>query len=182
MIAEPWGPGPLGLAGRKRWLEAISQTSQGALDVDSDWPPLTIRDGHDLRPLASLGLAHGGASALGWREAPVDECFLQIQIAFVVKRLRQNFEDAPQQSGAHPVLESPVTGLIRGIAIRQIRPWGAGPQDPEDAVEYSTVLFPRAPSAVVPPGELGQEGTDEGPLLVGQVAGMRRCEVGLPPS
>jgi hypothetical protein len=32
---------------------------------------------------------------LGWREAPVDECFLQIQIALVVKRLRENFEDAP---------------------------------------------------------------------------------------
>jgi hypothetical protein len=68
-------------------------------------------------PLPPFGLAHGSASVLGGREAPVDEGFLQIQIAFVVERLRQNFEDASQQAGAHPLLKSPVTRLIRRIAV-----------------------------------------------------------------
>ena len=146
--------------------------------MDRDRAPLTIGDRYDLRPLASLGLAHGGASVLGGREAPVDERFLQIKIAFVVKRLREDFDDAPQQSGAHPVLKSRMAGLIRRIAVRQVGPRGPGPSDPEDTVEYRTILFPRAPSAVFPPREPGTEGADESPLHVGQVAGMRRCKVG----
>jgi hypothetical protein len=52
--------------------------------------------------------AHAGPSLRGWREAPVDERLLQIQIAFVAKGLRKDFEDSPQQAGADPVLESPV--------------------------------------------------------------------------
>src|SRR5215471_3961723 len=107
---------------------------------------MTIGHGHDLRPLAALGLAHGGAPMLGWREAPIDERFLQIQMTFVVECLREDFEDAPQYVGAHPVLKSPVAGLIGRVSVRQVRPWSPGPQDPEDAVEYGTVLFPRAPS------------------------------------
>ena len=57
---------------------------RGALNVNSDGKALPIRDGHDFRPLAALGLAHGSASVLGGREASVDERFLQIQMAFVV--------------------------------------------------------------------------------------------------
>jgi hypothetical protein len=90
---------------------------RGALHVHRNGQALPIRDGHDLRPLAALGLAHRGATLLSWREAPVDERFLQIQIAFVVERLREDFEDGPQQAGADPVLKSPVAGLIRRIAV-----------------------------------------------------------------
>jgi len=61
---------------------------------------------------------------LGGREAAVDERFLQIQMAFVVERLRENFEEAPKQAGADPVLKSPVAGLIRRIAVREVRPRG----------------------------------------------------------
>src|SRR5262245_23035908 len=101
----------------------------GALDVDGDRQTLTICDGHDLRPFAALGLAHAGASALGLREAPAYECFLQIQITFVVERPREDFEDAPQHSGTDPLLKPPVAGLIRGIAVRQVCPRSSGPQD-----------------------------------------------------
>ena len=94
----------------------------GALNLNSDGKAVPIRDGHDFRPLAALGLAHGSASVLGGREAAVDERFLQIQMAFVVERLRENFEDAPQQAGADPVLKSPVAGLIRRIAVWQVGP------------------------------------------------------------
>jgi len=79
---------------------------RGALNVNSDGKAVPIRDGHDFRPLAALGLAHGSASVLGGREAAVDERFLQIQMAFVVERLRENFEEAPKQAGADPVLKA----------------------------------------------------------------------------
>jgi hypothetical protein len=49
--------------------------------------PRTIGDGHCLRPLAAFRLADASASPLGWREAPIDERFLQIQIALVVQCL-----------------------------------------------------------------------------------------------
>ena len=97
---------------------------RGALNVNGDGKALPILDGHDFRPLAALGLAHGSASMLGGREASVDERFLQIQIAFVVERLRENFEEAPKQAGADPLLKSPVAGLIRRIAVREVRPRG----------------------------------------------------------
>lgn len=44
--------------------------------------------------------ADASASLLGWREAPIDERFLQIQIALVVQCLSEDFEDAPQHADA----------------------------------------------------------------------------------
>ena len=73
---------------------------RGALHVDGDREPLTIGDGHDLRPLATLRFADASASLLGWRETPIDERFLQIQMAFVVQCLSEDFEDAPQHAEA----------------------------------------------------------------------------------
>jgi hypothetical protein len=66
-------------------------------------------------------------------------------MAFVVERLRENFEEAPKQAGADPVLKSPVAGLMRRIAVREVRSQGPGPQNPKDAVEYVAVLLPGAP-------------------------------------
>ena len=131
-------------------------------------------------PLPAFRLAHAGASLLGWREAPVDERFLQIQIAFVVECLGEDFEDAPQHAGADPLLKPPVAGLIRRIAVRQVGPRSAGPQDPQDAIEHRTVLPPRAPSTVFAARQLGQEGPNEVPLLVREVTGMRRSRKGHP--
>ena len=67
-----------------------------ALNVNGDGKALAIGDGHDLRALAALRFAHAGPTLLRGREASVDERLVQIQIAFVVQRLRENFEDAPQ--------------------------------------------------------------------------------------
>jgi hypothetical protein len=39
---------------------------------------------------------------LGWREAAIDERFLQIRIALVVQCLSEDFEDAPQHADADP--------------------------------------------------------------------------------
>src|SRR5687767_2470900 len=40
---------------------------------------------------------------------------------------------------AIPLLKPPVARLIGGIAVREVGPWGAGPEDPQDAVEHRTI-------------------------------------------
>jgi hypothetical protein len=65
--------------------------------------------------LTAFRLAHTRASTLGRCEAAIDECSLQIEIAFVVEGLREDFEDGPQHAGADPPLKSPMAGLIRRI-------------------------------------------------------------------
>jgi hypothetical protein len=47
----------------------------------------------------------------------VDDRFLQVQIAFVVERLREDFEDGSPRAGADPVLKAPVAGLRQRIAV-----------------------------------------------------------------
>jgi hypothetical protein len=49
---------------------------------------------------------------------------------------------------ADPLLKPPVAGLIQRVAVWQVRAWGAGSQDPQDAIEYGTVLPPRATATV----------------------------------
>jgi hypothetical protein len=77
-------------------------------------------------------------------------------------------------------LKPPVAGLIRRIAVRQVGPPSAGPQDPQNAIEHGVVLPPRAPSTVLSARQFGQEATNEVPLLVGEVTGMRRIKGGHP--
>ncbi len=100
----------------------------------------------------------------------------------MVERLRENFEDGPQQAGADPVLKSSVAGLIRRIAVRQVGPGSRGPQNPEDAVEHGAVLPPGTPSSVWPARQLWHEGPVKVPLLVGEVTRMTRSDVGHPDS
>jgi hypothetical protein len=118
---------------------------RGTLDVNRDRESAAIGDRYDLRALPRIRLAHAGASLLRWCEAPIDDGFLQIQIAFVVESLGEDLENAPQHTRAHPLLKPPVARLIGGIPVREIGPWGAGPEDPQDAVEHRTILPPRAP-------------------------------------
>ena len=98
---------------------------RGTLDVNRDGESAAIGDRHDLRALPALRLAHAGASLLRWCEAPIDEGFLQIQIAFVVEGLGEDLENAAQHTRAHPLLKPPVARLIGGIPVREIGPWGA---------------------------------------------------------
>jgi len=97
-----------------------------------------------------------------------------------VESLGEDLENAPQHTRAHPLLKPPVAGLIGGIPVREIGPWGAGPEDPQDAVEHRTILPPWAPPAVCAARQLGQEGPNQNPLLVGEVTGMRRSRKGHP--
>jgi hypothetical protein len=70
------------------------------------------------------------------------------------------------------VLKSPMAGLMRRIAVRQVGPGSAGPEDPEDAIEYRAMLPPGASSTVWPARQRWQEGPNEGPLLIREVTGM----------
>jgi hypothetical protein len=101
-------------------------------------------------------------------------------MASVVKRLREDLEDAPQHAGADPALKSPVASVIRRITAGQVGPRRSSPQDPEDAIEYSAVLPPRRPSTVWPAAQRGQEGPNHSPLLVGEVTGMPVGSMGHP--
>ena len=93
-------------------------------------------------------------------------------MAFIVERLRENFEEAPKHAGADPVLKSPVAGSIRRIAVREVRPRSKGCR----SVRRGSLS--RGASAVFPARERGQEGADEGPLRVGEVTGMRQRRKG----
>src|SRR5262245_43003438 len=73
-----------------------------------------------------------------------------------------------------------MAGLARRITVRQVGPRGAGPQDPEDAIEHKAVLPPGAPSTVFPARQLGQEAPNEVALLIREVTGMARSGVGHP--
>jgi hypothetical protein len=97
-----------------------------------------------------------------------------------VECLREDFEDGPKHAGADPPLKPPVAGLMRRIAGRQVRPWGAGPQDPEEAIQHRAVLPPGAPSTVLAAPQLRQESPDHVPLLVREVTAMTRSGAGHP--
>src|SRR5688572_15400262 len=85
---------------RKRGVYQLDFLRSGALDVNGDRTPVTIGDGHDLRPLTALRLAHAGATPLGRREAPAVEGFLQIQLASVVECLGEDLEDVRRNTRA----------------------------------------------------------------------------------
>ena len=97
-----------------------------------------------------------------------------------MESLGEDLENASQGTRAHPLLKPPVARLIRGIPVREVGPWGAGPEDPQDAVEHRTLLPPRAPSAVCAARQLRQEGPNQNPLLVGEVTRMRGSRKGHP--
>jgi hypothetical protein len=139
---------------------------------------MAVSDRHVLRPLAAFRLADTEPSLLGGRETAVNECLLQVKVTLVVERLGDDGEDVLQHSGPNPLLKTPMAGLVRRVAVWQVRPRGAGPQDPQDAIEHGTVLPPRAPSTVFAARQLGQEGPNEDPLPVREVTGMRRSRQG----
>src|SRR5262245_16560856 len=102
---------------------------RSTLDMDGDRAPCRSAIAMIFDPCRVVLPTHV-PPPLGGCEAAIDERFLQIQLAFAVERLREGFEDGPQYAGAHPVLKSPVAGLIGRVSVRQVRPWSPGPQDP----------------------------------------------------
>jgi hypothetical protein len=82
--------------------------------------------------------------------------------------LRQAREQVTEDAVLPPLLEPPMAGLLRRVAIRQVTPRRAGAQDPQHPVEHRTRVALRAAAAVRPP-LLFEQRLDDRPLRVGQV-------------
>lgn len=65
-----------------------------------------------------------------------------------------------------------MTRLVGRIAWGQVRPWRAGAEHPEDAVEHGASVFGRAPAAIRT-ARVPKEGFQDGPLRVGEIHATR---------
>ena len=59
--------------------------------------------------------------------------------------------------------EAIVTSSVRAEVVRQVAPWRPRSQDPEDAIEDTTVINPRNATRLV-----RQHGLDNNPLIIGE--------------
>ena len=101
-------------------------------------------------------------------EGRVDEGLTQIDFSAVAEIFREPLQQSIEAAAVLPLLKTPVTGLVRRIATRQVVPRGAGTQHPEHAVEDGTRIRPRAPASIEAP--LWTEcGFEHGPLGVSEV-------------
>lgn len=86
--------------------------------------------------------------------------------------LSQSFEHSPKDACPNPILKTAVTGLVRRIPLRQVAPWGARTQHPQDAVKHTTARFPRAAAAIFAARWLRNQWVKNRPLRIGQVTGI----------
>jgi hypothetical protein len=107
-----------------------------------------------------------------WGEAAIDESFADIQPTLNPQTFCQCFEHTSHDAGAHPLLESAMTSLIRRVSLRQVGPGCAGTQYPKYTVENTTSVFPRSASPISAARWLGNERVERTPLCVGQVPGV----------
>jgi hypothetical protein len=82
--------------------------------------------------------------------------------------LQYSFQDAR----AHPLLKSPVAGLVRWEAIRQISPSGTRAQHPKDPTEDGAAILPRATTTVSATRWLRDKRIENSPLGIGKVTRM----------
>ena len=68
-----------------------------------------------------------------------------------------------------PLLEVPMTGLIRRIAPRKIRPLRSGAQNPQDAIEHFTPITARPASTIAAPPRLRNQRPHHRPLCVREI-------------
>ena len=101
-------------------------------------------------------------------EGRVDEGFAEINFAAVAEVFGQALEQPVEAPGPLPQLESAMTGLVRRIVPRQIRPRGAGPENPQHGVHHATRIRP-GPAASVRPPLRTKDRFEHGPLLVSEV-------------
>src|SRR6476620_8229181 len=94
---------------------------RGALDVHRHRKVMAVRDRHDFRPLAAFRLPDTVPSLLGGCKSAVNECLLHVKVALVVERLGNEGEDVLQHSGPNPLLKTPMAGLVRRVAVWQVR-------------------------------------------------------------
>jgi len=83
---------------------------------------------------------------------------------FAVVCLGDGIHQAIPDAGLSPTVEAIVGGRVRPVPLRQVAPWRACTQHPEDAVENAPIVARLATSTA-----LGQNRLDDAPLEVGQV-------------
>jgi hypothetical protein len=71
--------------------------------------------------------------------------------------------DAAPDTSAPPADETVIASRVRAKMIRQIAPRSPGSQDPEDAVEDTSVVYPRNATRLI-----RQHGLDGKPFIVGE--------------
>lgn len=81
-------------------------------------------------------------------------------------------QDLLQGPVPRPLLEVAVAGLVRRVAIRQIRPLGTGPKNPKGPVQDLAQVLARSPSAILPPPVHRQQRRDELPLGIREIHGV----------
>ena len=70
---------------------------------------------------------------------------------------------AGQLRSVPPANEAIVAGGVRAEVVRQIAPWRARSQDPEDAIEDATVIHSRHAARLI-----RQHGLDSSPFIIGE--------------
>lgn len=101
----------------------------------------------------------------------VDVSLGEVELPACSQVLGKAAEHGLEHALLHPLLEPAVARLRRRVATREIGPGGAGAQHPKDAVEHVARIAPR-PTALLAGAYnfgVGDERTDERPLLLGQV-------------
>jgi hypothetical protein len=71
--------------------------------------------------------------------------------------------DAAPDTSSPPTDEAVVACGVRTKRLGQITPWCSGSQDPEDAIEDTTVVYPRNATRLV-----RQHGLDGNPFMIGE--------------
>jgi len=100
----------------------------------------------------------------------VDERFREVELAASTKVFGERFENPLECAVTAPLLKASVARLVRRIAIGQILPRRAGPQDPQHAVKHVTWIAKRPTTTPLFANLFGrQERLEHGPLLIGQV-------------
>lgn len=79
----------------------------------------------------------------------VDVCLAQVELAAVSEVLSDRSKDRLKHSCLDPLLKPSVARLVRRISRRHVCPWGTGAQDPENSLQHSSWVNPRA-AAVLP--------------------------------
>lgn len=95
----------------------------------------------------------------------VDEVPTPVELSSEVSLSLELVEQAAPDSSECPAAKADVDAVPLTVAFRQVTPWCAGCEDPEDSVENSAVVVVGPPSGLL----LRQEGCKAVPLLVGQV-------------
>ena len=71
--------------------------------------------------------------------------------------------DTTPHVGPPPANKAVVASCVGTERIRQVASWCSGSQDPENAIENTTVVDPRSPTRLI-----AQHRLDRGPFIVGE--------------